>query len=228
MGMLGPFIARAETDDIEFAVISAEHAPELKILVDAEIARKLALMATARLVAFDVSGGGNGAKFMCTLCYVNADPGEFPGVGIALTQISSHFFEAGRGVETQAQLVRFLVANPSGSVAALSEAGGGAGAVFMTALIFDSQVAAQVRSYNSGTAVLVAGVVTVATPVADTLDIWVQLILHGGTAGTRYLVDTIVPGNPGSFDITAVDTAGATVATDTSSLRWFMINAEIF
>ncbi len=227
MGMLGPLGANLDTDDVDFVTVSARHAPELKILVDAEIATKLAAQAGARLVAFNVSGGGAGAYFECTLCFISAPAAAIPGTGVALTDLSAEFFEAGRATETQAQLARFLTANPGEVIRALESAAGGNGTVFMTGIILDSSATAVVASFASGTAVLVAGTVTVGQGVTDgTPKIWTQLILHGGVAGTRYLVDTVVSGTPGSFDITAVDAAGATVATDTSTLRWFLLNAN--
>ena len=75
----------------------------------------------------------------------------------------------------------------------------------------------------AGSAILFAGVKIVSTK-AVTLNskIFVTLTTPGGTIGTNYKASSIVNGT--SFTITAVDTAGALVATDTSTLFWFIVN----
>jgi hypothetical protein len=68
-----------------------------------------------------------------------------------------------------------------------------------------------------GQTTLVTGTKTVSQAGITSLSvITLTLTAHGGTAGARYKV---VP-SAGQFIVTAVDAAGATVATDTSSFNW--------
>lgn len=83
-----------------------------------------------------------------------------------------------------------------------------------------------VRREQYGSAVLVAGTVTVvisSMQVFATSRVFVTLAAHGGTAGARYLA-TVTAGvaGVGSITLTAKDAAGATVATDTSTLNYLI------
>lgn len=74
---------------------------------------------------------------------------------------------------------------------------------------------------RSGTSTLVAGTVTVANTNVTAGDfILVNLSATGGTGGTRYL-PTITAGT--GFTLTAINASGATVTTDTSTLKWVII-----
>ena len=81
--------------------------------------------------------------------------------------------------------------------------------------------------FQVGNATLVSGTVTVDTTVTLTSSsiVLVQPTTIAGTAGTHFEV-AITAGVPGTgeFTITAVDTAGSTVATDVSVVRWVIIN----
>jgi hypothetical protein len=73
-----------------------------------------------------------------------------------------------------------------------------------------------------GSNALASGTVTISTTCAagSAEVVLVTLNAHGsGTAGTRYKATTAA----GSITITAVDTAGSTVTTDTSTLNWWLI-----
>ena len=86
----------------------------------------------------------------------------------------------------------------------------------------DGQSNLQAFRPQTGLATLAGGTVTVSSVVvtADS-SILVQVALPGGTLGTLHKVDNTAPT---SFDITAIDTAGATVATDTSTLYWTILS----
>lgn len=78
----------------------------------------------------------------------------------------------------------------------------------------------------AGTATLVAGTVTVAAKVTATSRILTSLNTPGGGGnGVDYKAPAAsrVVGAPGSFVITAVDAAGATVATDVSTVDWVVV-----
>ncbi len=221
------FSADIDTGRSEFVVVSAEHAPELKTLCDRAIATKFAAQPFARIVDFQLSGGGNGALFECTLYFVDAVAPDIPGDGESLVNASFHFFEASRGQELQDQLERFRAASAGDAIRGLCAAGGGAGAVLMVGVLLDTQQAQRVKTFDGGTAILVAGTVTVAANLSDDARPWVQLLAPIGTLGVAYKVDALVAGVPGSFDITAVDAAGATVVADISVLQFFVINARL-
>lgn len=75
-----------------------------------------------------------------------------------------------------------------------------------------------------GSATLVSGTVTVTNTNNDANDhLFIQLKTPGGTLGTHYKY-SISAGN--NFTITAVDTAGSTVTTDTSTVSWWLINKQ--
>lgn len=72
-----------------------------------------------------------------------------------------------------------------------------------------------------GSTTLVSGTVTVTTSACTSSSrVFVQLTTAGGTLGAHYKV---VAGS-GSFVLTSVSTANATVTTDTSSLNWWILN----
>lgn len=76
-----------------------------------------------------------------------------------------------------------------------------------------------------GTATLVSGTVTVSTAAAlTTSTILVSLNTPGGTLGADYKVATASIVNGTSFVIAAINSAGATVTTDTSTINWVIIN----
>jgi len=87
-----------------------------------------------------------------------------------------------------------------------------------------SNIAAELRPQTGGgTLGLVdAGIVHV-TGVTFTSDshVSVSMLLAGGTLGVGYV---ITPVSDTAFDITSVDTAGATEAADTSRLSWAIIS----
>lgn len=75
---------------------------------------------------------------------------------------------------------------------------------------------------QTGTATLVAGTVTVTgVVVTANSTILCQVAIPGGTLGTLHKVDNTTTT---SFDITAIDTAGALVNTDTSTLTWTILS----
>lgn len=77
----------------------------------------------------------------------------------------------------------------------------------------------------TGTATLVAGTVTVnTTDVLATDTIFVTLNTPGGTTGTHYSVPVASIVAATSFVINAVDTAGAVVNTDTSTVNWVIFH----
>lgn len=77
---------------------------------------------------------------------------------------------------------------------------------------------------RSGSSVLSSGTITVSnTTVTAKTKILIQLLTPGGTLGTHYKYAISAATN---FTITAVDTSGATVATDTSTVVWFMVETE--
>jgi hypothetical protein len=80
------------------------------------------------------------------------------------------------------------------------------------------------RPRTRGTATLVSGTVTVSTQrLRASSKIFLSLNTPGGTQGTHYAAPaasrTAGDGN-GSFVINAVNTSGATVTTDTSTIDW--------
>lgn len=82
-----------------------------------------------------------------------------------------------------------------------------------------------------GTATLVAGTVVVNPGVAITASSKITLTLNtpgGATNGSQYKVPTagrtVGAAGVGTFTVTAVDTAGATVATDVSTLDYAIHN----
>lgn len=80
------------------------------------------------------------------------------------------------------------------------------------------------QSDQTGEAVLVAGTVTVSTLTLNAGSVvMIQKKTPGGTSGVGYKY-VVTPGAPGSLVITAVDAAGATVATDTSTIAYHVIN----
>ena len=79
---------------------------------------------------------------------------------------------------------------------------------------------------QTGSETLVAGTITVTPVVVDASaggsEIFVSLYTPGaGVLGTHYKVDAVTAT---SFDITSVDTAGATVATDISLINWAILS----
>jgi hypothetical protein len=80
--------------------------------------------------------------------------------------------------------------------------------------------------FQSGTVTLSAGVGTINTNIlinsTVTTKVMVQLITPSGTLGAAYKVGSLVAGGPGTgaFTVTSVNTAGATVATDNSTLSY--------
>jgi len=84
--------------------------------------------------------------------------------------------------------------------------------------------AVQKQSDQFGTGVLVGGTLAIATAaIRAGSEVQVAMKTPGGTTGVHYAVSGITPGSPGSFTITAVDTAGAPVATDTSTISWHVL-----
>lgn len=90
---------------------------------------------------------------------------------------------------------------------------------------------AAIAAIQTGTATLVAGTKTVNTGVKITSSSKVFVSLNtpaGGTQGVKYKVPdaSLVTGEAGTgaFAITAVDAAGATVATDTSTINYMVVN----
>jgi hypothetical protein len=74
---------------------------------------------------------------------------------------------------------------------------------------------------QSGSATLVSGTVTVSTPDLNAQSVVVvQRTAVGGTAGAHLVVTAKSNGTPGSFTVTSKDSAGTTVATDTSTFDW--------
>lgn len=74
---------------------------------------------------------------------------------------------------------------------------------------------------NAGVTTLVSGVspAVLVTGMTATSKVTITVKTPGGTMGNNYKA---VPG-AGSFVITAIDTAGATVTTDTSTLMWVAV-----
>ena len=88
------------------------------------------------------------------------------------------------------------------------------------------------KPVQSGTAQLVNGIATVNTATiykdasnVTTSVVVVSLLVPGGTrtAFAGYQVATIVQGSPGSFTITAINAAGATLAACTDTVAWQII-----
>jgi hypothetical protein len=78
---------------------------------------------------------------------------------------------------------------------------------------------------KAGTATLVAGTKTVSTTGVATGDlIFLSLNTPGGTQGTHYSAPVASITNGTSFVINAVDTSGALVNTDTSTINWWIID----
>lgn len=97
----------------------------------------------------------------------------------------------------------------------------GANEQAMEAIMQAAVDAVQQQADQFGTAVLVAGVVTVATAnIRATSEVQVTVKTPGGTMGTNHKITALTPGSPGSFVITAVDIVGVTVVADTSTVTW--------
>ncbi len=76
-----------------------------------------------------------------------------------------------------------------------------------------------------GTATLVAGTVVVSTTAITTSSkVFVSLNTPGGTLGLSYSIPGASIVNGTSFVINAVDTTGAVLVTDTSTINWWIIN----
>lgn len=79
-------------------------------------------------------------------------------------------------------------------------------------------------------ATLVAGVATVAAGITITANslVFTSMEAPGGTIGSDWKVPTsaMVTGAPGTgaFTVTAINTSGATVTTDTSTLNCLIVN----
>ena len=136
----------------------------------------------------------------------------------ALTFSSLTATIAAAGADTQVQF------NSSGSLAA--DAGftyDGAGtATLSVGLDATSLTLGNGANESVGTATLVAGTVTVAnTSIAASDLVFVTLATPGGTLGAHYRVGTITAST--SFVLEAVDTAGAVVATDTSTINYMIV-----
>lgn len=76
----------------------------------------------------------------------------------------------------------------------------------------------------SGTATLTAGTVTISTTAVTASSIIVATVKApaGATQGVKLAIPTRTAGT--SFVVNAVDATGATVATDTSTFDWILVN----
>lgn len=84
-------------------------------------------------------------------------------------------------------------------------------------------------SMQTGTATLVSGTITISTGIriasTSTTTIFLTLNTPSGTLGAHYTANGLVVGGPGTgaFTITSVDTSGATVTTDNSTLNYLIV-----
>lgn len=76
-------------------------------------------------------------------------------------------------------------------------------------------------------AVLIAGTKTLAAgiTISASSKIFLQVVTPGGTMGTHYKLTGVTTGAPGvgAFTVTAVDTSGSLVNTDTSTLNYTIV-----
>lgn len=77
-----------------------------------------------------------------------------------------------------------------------------------------------------GTATLVSGTVDVTIPGIESTDlVFVNMHTHAGTSGTHYEVafNAAVGSTPAYITINSIDTAGDTVTTDTSVVKYLVV-----